>query len=66
MADDYTAEIKHLEAIVKGAVSATNTDGSGTTFDLEHAQKRLQELRQLEASSLVRPTAFRCKIGGSW
>ena len=66
MADDYAAEITYLEGVVNGAVSATNTDGSSTTFDLAHAQKRLQELRLLQSSTLVRPTAFRVTLGGSW
>lgn len=66
MAVDYTAEISYLEGIVNGSVSATSTDGSSATFDLAHAQKRLQELRLLDSSALVRPTAFRVNMGGSW
>ena len=61
MATDYTAEIAYLEKLVNASVSATNTDGASTTWDLDHAKKRL-----LEASTMARPTVFRIKMGGAW
>tara|TARA_R100000808_G_C2096713_1_gene115199 strand:+ start:74 stop:274 length:201 start_codon:yes stop_codon:yes gene_type:complete len=66
MATDYTAEIAYLEKLVNASVSATNTDGASTTWDLDHAKKRLAELRLLEASTMARPTVFRIKMGGAW
>ncbi len=66
MSEDYTAEIDYLEKLVNGAVTSTSTDGASTTFDLDHAKKRLSELRILQQSALVRPVAVRTLLGGSW
>lgn len=67
---DYTEEIKHLESIVNGAVSATSVDGTSTAWDIAAARKRLTELRGLDADSQAagrtRPRVFKLNLGGAF
>lgn len=57
---DHSVEIAALEALLNSAASSTSVDGLSTTFDLEAARIRLQELKATDdatlASGRVRPT----------
>jgi hypothetical protein len=63
---DYSAEIAELEEIVNSSVDQTAVDGTSTKVNLEHARKRLAELRALDPDSIqagrVRPRAMRIRL----
>lgn len=68
MTKKYQQEIAQLEQLINSATKAVSTDGLSTSFDLEHAQKRLAELRRLAATdmTLVRPKVASLNLGGAW
>jgi hypothetical protein len=67
MATDYSAEIQQLEQLINSASSSVSTDGLSTSFDLDHAKKRLAELRRLQGDlTLVRPKVATLNLGGAW
>ena len=67
---DNTELITQLTSIVNGATNSVTIDGVTTRWDLEHAWKRLNELKlgddASRAAGLVRPPVSRINIGGTW
>ena len=67
MAQNYSEEIAQLEQLINSARRDVSTDGLRTGFDLEHATKRLAELRRLHNGtdrSMVRPIVSTLNLGG--
>jgi hypothetical protein len=64
---DFSAEIAQLEQLINSATNSVSTDGLSTNFNLEHATKRLAELRRLQGDlSMVRPKVSTMNLGGAW
>lgn len=68
MTEDYSAQIKQLEKLINTAATDVSVDGLRSTFDLDHARKRLAELRRLQGDDLrmVRPRVSSITLGGCW
>lgn len=68
VANPYAAEIAQLETLINSAAKDISTDGLRTSFDLEHATKRLAELRRLAGSDrrLARPKNATLNLEGCW
>lgn len=50
---DHSIEIAALEALLNSAASSVSVDGLSTSFNLEQARKRLQELKASDDSTLA-------------
>jgi hypothetical protein len=67
MANNYSAEIQQLEQLINSATTGVSADGLSTQFDLDHAKKRLAELRRLNGDlTLVRPRVATINLEGCW
>ncbi|HLC08794.1 MAG TPA: hypothetical protein VJK06_05870, partial [Methyloceanibacter sp.] len=67
MASTYAKEIAQLEQLINSAAKDVSADGLRTSFDLEQARRRLNELRRLAGGdlSLVRPKCASLDLGGA-